>query len=148
MKTIPDETVFTTFAKNRFSLEMNINTILKGFSFKKESEPEFVGVLEEGKILCKKTIVSMLNESSKVDDGFSGITALKEIKEILSSIKINAYTTEIEGIISSFKDKYKKGLSLDSFLGVVKRFILDEDEYKPSSGEATMIILDESLNED
>lgn len=147
-KTIPDETGFTMFAKNLFSLEININTILSGFGFKKETAPEYVGVLEEGKILCKKTIVSMLNESSKADDGFSGITALKETKELLNSIKINIYTAKIEENLSLFKEKYKKGLSLDSFLGVVKKFVLGEEEYKPSSGEATMIILDESLNED
>lgn len=147
-KTIPSETGFTLFAKNRFSLEIDMTRILNGFEFRYVSEPEYIGKLEEGKLLCKKTIATMLNDSSKVEDGFTGITNLKEIKEILQSIKNNIYTTELVDFISNFKDKYDKNLSLDSFLGVIKKFSVDGKEYKPSTGEATMIVLDDALNEE
>lgn len=147
-KTIPSETGFTLFAKNRFSLEIDMTRILNGFEFRYVSEPEYIGKLEEGKLLCKKTIATMLNDSSKVEDGFTGITNLKEIKEILQSIKNNIYTTELVEFISDFKDKYDKNLSLDSFLGVIKKFSVDGKEYKPSTGEATMIVLDDALNEE
>lgn len=146
-KTIPNETGFTNFAKNRFSLELNILKILSGFNFKYESNPEYVGKLEEEKILCKKTTLTMLNDSSKADDGFKGINNLKEIKGILKSIKYDIYSNNLANNISNYKEKYEKDLSLDSFLGITKNFIVDGKDYKPSTGEATMIVLDDALDE-
>ena len=127
-KTIPDETGFTNFAKNRFSLEINMKSIFDGFDFKQESKPDFVGTLEEGKNLYKKTNITMLNDSSKLDDGFVGITNLKEIKENLKEINTHIYTDKLIDYINKYKEKYTKNLSLDSFLGVTKRFILDGKE--------------------
>lgn len=147
-KTIPNETGFTNFAKNRFLLEINIRAILDGFKFKQESKPDFIGTLEEGKNLYRKTTITMLNDSSKADDGFVGITNLKDIKENLKAINTNVYTESLIDFINSYKEKYNKNLSLDSFIGITKRFTLDGMDYKPSSGEATMIILDEALRED
>lgn len=147
-KTIPNETGFTNFAKNHFLLEINIKKILSGFEFKKESEPDFIGTLEEGKNLYRKTIITMLNDASKADDGFVGITRLREIKNSLNLINDNIYTKNLMECINYYKDRYDKSLSLDSFMGVIKKFTLDGLDYKPSSGEATMIILDEALKED
>ena len=147
-KTIPNETGFTNFAKNRFLLEINIRAILDGFKFKQESKPDFIGTLEEEKNLYRKTTITMLNDSSKADDGFVGITNLKDIKENLKAINTNVYTESLIDFINSYKEKYNKNLSLDSFIGITKRFTLDGMDYKPSSGEATMIILDEALRED
>ena len=147
-KTIPDSTGFTQFAKNHFSLEIEMKQILDGFKFEFISEPEYVGKLEEGKLLCKKTLVTMLNDNSKSDDGFVGITNLREMKLILKSINDNIYSNNLFDFISQFKEKYTENLSLDSFLAVTKKFVVDGKEYKPSTGEATMIVLDEALNDD
>lgn len=148
-KTIPSTTGFSLFFKNRVSLELQVEKILTGFSFSLETAPEFIGVLEEGKILERKTFITMLNKKSKAEDGFTSIKELKEIKSKIEEIKQNIYTEKIGEVISDFQEIYtqKENLSLDSFVGVVKKFVLDGVEYEPSTGESTMIILDESLEE-
>ena len=146
-KTIPNETGFINFAKNHFSLEIKINKILNGFKFEYESSPEYIGKLEEEKLLYKKTIITMLNESSKSDDGFKGINNLKEIKAILKAIKNDIYNDNLANDISNYKEKYEQDLSLDDFIGIIKKFIVDGKDYKPSTGEATMIVLNDALDE-
>ncbi len=149
-KTMPSTTGFTEFVKNRFILDLKINKILSGFKFQTETEPEFVGILEEGKILEKKTFVTMLNKESKSNEnGFTGIMELKLFKSKLEDIDVNCYTNAIGTPVSEFSAIYKNfpSLSLDSFVGIIKKFVLDNKEYKPSSGESTMIVLDEALNE-
>lgn len=102
-KTIPNETGFINFAKNHFSLEIKINKILNGFKFEYESSPEYIGKLEEEKLLYKKTIITMLNESSKSDDGFKGINNLKEIKAILKAIKNDIYNDNLALILVTIR---------------------------------------------
>ena len=106
-KTIPDSTGFTQFAKNHFSLEIKMKQILDGFKFEFISEPEYVGKLEEGKLLCKKTLVTMLNDNSKSDDGFMGITNLREMKLILKSINSNIYNYVSDVLVSRLNDLAK-----------------------------------------
>ena len=146
-KTIPSESGFLKFAKKHFNLEIVLNKIFDAFNFKYESEPEYIGKLEEGKLLYKITTASMLNDYSKSVDGFTSIKNLKEIKENLVIIKNNIYTNELYTYINQFKDKYSNNLSLNNFLGVTKKFIVDGHEYIPSTGEATMIILNDALDQ-
>lgn len=155
-KTIPSETGFTSYSKNLFCLENNMNKIISNFDFKTETDVEFVGMLEENKRLDKKTIITMLNKDSLQADGFTNIMALKSLKSTLIEISENIYSKKLGGAIAFFKTEYDKytdeenkiKLNLDIFVGVVKRFILNDLFYKPSTGEATMIILDEALSKD
>jgi len=146
-KTIPNETGFINFAKKHFSLEISINKILDGFKFEYVSNPEYIGKLEEEKLLYKKTMITMLNDSSKSDDGFKGINNLKEIKGILKAIKNDVYNDNLAEDISKYKEKYEQNLSLDDFIGITKKFVVDGKDYKPSTGEATMIILNDALDD-
>ena len=56
-------------------------------------------------------------------------------------------TNDFNNSYSNLKEKLNEfGItSMDSFLGVIKRFEINGEKYKPSSGEATMIVLDEIL---
>jgi len=146
-KTIPNETGFINFAKKHFSLEISINKILDGFKFEYVSNPEYIGKLEEEKLLYKKTMITMLNDSSKSDDGFKGINNLKEIKGILKAIKNDVYNDNLAEDISNYKEKYEQNLSLDDFIGITKKFVVDGKDYKPSTGEATMIVLNDALDD-
>lgn len=146
-KTIPSSSRLMEFIKNRLKLEINIKDIIKGFEFTKSSDPEFVGYLEENKKLEKKTIISMLTDNSSLKDGFTGINNLKEIKKTLLLINQNILKLSIEGL-DKYREIYETNahLSLDSFIGVKKIFEINGFEYEPSVGEATMVVLDESLN--
>ena len=146
-KTVPSGTGFKAFSKSLFKLENNIIKIFNGLNFSYESENEYVGKLEENKKLYKKTILTMLNDDSKAEDGFLQIKKLKAIRKCLIDIIENIYKTEIIEYVNEYKRQYNDfdELSLNDFVAVVKRFVLNNDYYTPSTGEATMILLDETL---
>lgn len=147
-KSIPTETGFIEFAKKHFELELGMIKIFDGFDFKYESEFEYIGKLDEGKELYKKTVVKMIDKNCKATDGFLKIQELKKIKSILKNIKDNVYKSELQEYISTFKEYYFEGMSLDYFIGISKKFFVNGKEYNPSTGEATMIVLNDALKDD
>ncbi len=148
-KTVPTGTRFKEFAKSLFKLEHNLNEIIRQFDFCFESELEYVGTLEEGKKLFKKTKVIMLKEHSKAEDGFNQITKIKSFRKKIFDLKENIYTNNLLDSLNGYKEEYElfDNVSLDDFIGIKKQFVLNGDSYVPSTGESTMILLDDSLDD-
>ena len=148
-KTVPTGTGFKEFAKSLFKLENNLSEIIEGFSFELNEEPVYIGSLEENKKLYKKTCISMLKDDSKAEDGFIQITKIKAFRKCLMELYESLYSNNLNEKINSYKEEYNdnKNISLDDFLGIKKYFVLNDVPYKPSTGESTMILLDEALDD-
>lgn len=147
LKTKPSSTGFLEFAKKRLQLKSNLIKIINGFNYEFDDNEVMVGNLEEGKELHKKTIIRMLCKDSKTDEFELGIKKLNEVKDLLDDIFNNIYKIDLINDINELKEILddNKIKSLDDFLGVKKIFTVDSNEYRPSTGEATMIVLDEIL---
>lgn len=147
LKTKPSDTGFLNFSKKRLELKISLNRMINAFSYKFEDEVVNIGKLEEGKELEKRTIKRMLNDDSKTKEFTLGIQLLREVKKYIYMCYENCLELDvlkkIDEFISLLNDNEIK--SMDIFLGVIKRFEIDGEEYRPSTGEATMIILDETL---
>ncbi|MBX9164372.1 hypothetical protein HCG64_04685 [Coprobacillus sp. K06] len=151
-KTKPSKTGLFEFCDKRYSLIMAISKIINGFKYSFTTLPTFVGELEENKSLYLLTKYRMLSSNSKTVEFSNKITFLKEAKKSIESV----YNHCLELNVSEYVGKMNELLteynftSLDDFLGVIKVFSLNNgdkaSEYKPSTGEATMIILQEKLN--
>ena len=146
-KTIPTGTGFKEFAKSLFKLENNMKEIIDGFNFEYNDESEYVGTLEENKQLYKKISAYMLSDDSKSEDGFLQISKIKNFRKILYDLEANIYSNKLIEKLNQYKNEYlaNKTISLDDFLGVKKTFIMNGKPYIPSTGESTMILLDEVL---
>ena len=154
-KTKPSKTGLFDFVNNRLELVINAHKICDGFRYQFSSEPFKVGQLEEGKTLYMITQYRMYNSSSKRKEFAKIIKNIKETKKIFDELICHLYSVDIDEIVGEFRDKLREYeiSSLDDFLGVKKVFTLknekadDIEEYIPSTGEATMIILQEKLND-
>ena len=154
-KTKPSKTGLFDFVNNRLELIINVNKVCKGFEHDFACSPIKIGKLEENKILYMVTKYKMLDSKSKTDEFKHNITQLRETKDNLFKLQKHLFDVNINEIIRELSDNLSAYsiLSLDDFLGVKKVFTLkptklDEiEEYVPSTGEATMIILQEKLND-
>ncbi len=149
LKTKPNETRFLKFSENRLSLKSSLKRIVDAFSYNFKDEIISIGMLEEQKELKKRTIKRMLNENSKTKEFQLGIKNLNEIKKLIFYIYNNSLELNIFDKIALLVDELKDNNvnSMDYFLGIIKQFEINGSEYIPSTGEATMIILDEVLKE-
>lgn len=147
LKTKPNDTGFLNFAKNRLELKSSLNRIVNAFSYEFEDEVISIGKLEEGKELEQRTIKRMLNDECKTKEFTSGIQMLREVKRNIFNCHENVLKLDVLNILDELATllNENKIKSMDNFLGVVKRFEIDSEEYRPSTGEATMIVLDETL---
>ncbi len=149
-KTVPAGTNLKDFAKNLYKLDISVKKILNSLKFSKTEDEEYVGELEEGKLLYKKLNISMVSDKSRADDGYNKIVTLKKICKELVAIQNNLYNLNLDININEFNNLYSEfdKLSLNNFTSFQRKFFLNGNEYRPSSGEETMILLDEMLRED
>ena len=147
LKTKPSDTGFLIFAKNRLKIINDLRKVKQAFEYTFEDTEVSVGKLEKGKELKLKTSARMLCSQSKTDEFINGIKSLRDAKNDIMDAFGKSLTNDFNNCYSELKDKLNNFsiTSMDSFLGVIKRFEINGERYKPSSGEATMIILDEVL---
>lgn len=150
LKTKPSDTGFLTFAKNRLKIKNELRKVKEAFGYTFDDAETYIGKLEKGKELKLRTSARMLCNLSKTEEFATGIMALKETKKSIIASYDSSLTKDFNKSYSDLKDKLKDNsvTSMDSFLGVIKRFEINGEKYKPSSGEATMIVLDEVLKDE
>jgi len=150
-KSLPSTTGFALYAKLLFKTNNAANKIL---SIENESiidKPEFIGALDNGKKLYRRKKVQGLSSDSKAADGFEQITNLRQIRKALVDIKNHIFDTNLGEYIKEYKNSIAcfDDFSIDTMIGVSKYFTLEDGKkYVPSTGEETMIALDEALNEE
>lgn len=148
-KTKPTGSGLITFIKNRISLDTNILNIVKGFNYQFLPRSSFLGKLDSTKELYCSTTIKMLDSNSKTYDGFKNISKIREVQDYLFKIKDSIYSLKIDGLVD-FIEQYNesKNMSLNDFLGITRKYTVNGVPYNPSTGEATMIVLNESLTAD
>lgn len=150
LKTKPSDTGFLKFAQNRLKIKQVLNRIVSAFSYKFNDSVINVGKLEEGKDLNLRTIIKMLNEKSRTEEFSLGIQALRNVKKSIIESYNNVLDINFSLKISELVNLINENgiISMDDFLGIIKRFEINDEKYSPSTGEATMILLDEILKGD
>lgn len=153
-KLMPSNTGLYDFISSRLSLYLSVEEIKKGFDFKLNDAPVFIGDLGDEKKLYSVKKSAMLNSGSKREEFKKGITILKKIKTDI--FNLDCFDLDIDIPILTLKEEMKENgvTNLNDFFGVKKVFTLAIDDlnniesYVPSTGEATIILLHEKLNED
>lgn len=153
-KLMPSNTGLYDFINSRLSLYSSLKKIKEGFEFESNDTPIFIGDLGDNKKLYTVKKSAMLNNKSKKEEFEIGIKKLQRIKKEL--FDLDFFEMDINSCISSLKDEMAEYeiTNLDDFFGVNKVFTLSIDDlknietYVPSTGEATIILLHEKLNED
>lgn len=150
LKTKPSDTGFLSFAKNRLKIKCQLNDIISTFKYNFEDDVISIGKLEEGKELKLRRISKMLCSNSKTAEFTLGINKLNETKSSIVEAYENVLSNDFSSSFSNMVENLNQNqiTSMDSFLGVTKRFEINDEPYTPSSGEATMIILDDILKAD
>ena len=150
-KSLPSTTGFSSYAKLLFKTNNAANKILSIETVSIIDEPEFIGALDNGKKLYRRKKVQGLSSDSKAADGFDRIMNLRQIRNALVNIKKHTFDTNLGECINDYKDSIAcfSDFSIDTMIGVSKYFTLEDGKkYNPSTGEETMIALDEALNEE
>lgn len=147
LKTKPSDTGFLIFAKNRLKIKQQLKKLMDAFNYQFDDELLPIGKLEEGKELKLRRISKMLCNESKTAEFIIGINILKETKKSIFNSYDKVLSMDFNTYYSDMINNLTQNniISMDLFLGVSKRFEINNELYKPSSGEATMIILDDVL---
>ncbi len=153
--TKPSETGFRKYAENRINIEIAAKTITVNINKKIKSTKDYVGNLDEkGDLYCKTEIAI---QNGKFSDGkFKTIkksikkNTQKDFSKKIANIRDKVYTHDLFEEISELNqlediDKIPTILELLMFN---KIFTTKDSEYKPSTGEASMILLHKELSED
>lgn len=147
-KSKPSATGFVEFAENRLHIKSNVNRILDCITVKEQCEQSSIGKLENKGTIYVRKRYRMLCEQSRTEEFQVGIRVLRNIKSQLIAIREKWSDSEI------FKDLFElKNLCSESsvkttsaFLGLSKQIVAEDDsEYKPSSGEKSMLLIQKML---
>ena len=107
------------------------------------TNPSFLDYVKIGYSKNVEERINKLNNSEAVPFGFK-LYATYDVEtqsaDKVLSMDFNTYYLDMINNLTQ-----NNIISVDSFLGVSKRFEINNESYKPSSGEATMIILDDVL---
>lgn len=150
-KSLPSTTGFASYAKLLFKTNCVVDKILSIENISVIDNPEFIGALDNGKKLYKRKKVQGLSSDSKATDGFQQMVNLRQIRNVLVKIKKHVFDTNLGNYIKDYKDSIAcfGDFNIDAMIGVSKYFTLEDGKkYIPSTGEETMIALDEALNEE
>jgi len=150
----PTKTGFREYASNRIKIEKNVNKIDNNINKRIKPKTEYVGNLgDKGELYCKTEIV--MQNGSIANSNFSTIsninkTPQKEFSNKISKIKNNIYTVKLFKKISELKsiDDIDNINDLDDLLLFNKYFTINDELYKPSNGESSMLLLHKELSED
>lgn len=150
LKTKPNDTGFLNFSRRRLILKKILKNIIETFSYAFDDDIISIGRLEENKELKRRTVRRMLCDGCKTNEFLLGIQVLKEAKRLFFAAYDHVFDDDVYNLLGALIELLanNKITSMDSFLGIRKCFEINDQEYRPSTGEATMIILDEVLKGD
>ena len=152
-KSVPSEAGIFKFINNRIELKKSLEKILEIFDKDNILKKDYLGNLSEKGNIYKYTRFKYLDsngEKSSKDEYISGtILKLRKYRELLYNALENIYNDKIIECmkeIQEFELDIKDGTE---FIGISK-YVGDEkgNEYKPSQGEKSMLLLNMRLNTD
>ena len=152
-KSKPISCNFKEFCINKLRLKIATQSIIKNMNSETVKKYEKLGNLENSKNVYLCIRYQMLKSSSKTDEFEDGIRKLRQFSTIINNIDKSIFNDNLYKKISEIKDEELKHIkSLKQFVGIQKKPVLKKGEryinYKPSTGEETMLILQETLESD
>jgi len=150
----PSGTGFREYALNRISIEVAITKIVANIEKTIEPTKEYVGSLDEkGDLYCKTEI--RIQDGGIHDGGFCTLKSInktpqKEFSNKIKIIKSSLYSDALFEKVSDFNsiDGIETIPSILELLVFKKIFTIDDEQYEPSTGESSMILLHRELSED
>ncbi|MDP2940567.1 MAG: hypothetical protein Q8O13_10945 [Candidatus Omnitrophota bacterium] len=150
----PSTTGFKEYASNRINIERNIREIIGNMKKKIDNNSIYVGNLgDKGELYCVSEVT--IQDGGVVDSDFNSVTQVGKKLQRSFSTKIceisNAlYASNLFEKINELNelDKIEDLKTIHELLMLKRYFMLVDVPYKPSSGEASMILLHKELNED
>jgi predicted ATPase len=150
----PISTGFAEYASNRINIEKSIKKIIKNISMKIPPLIEDVGDLgKKGRLFCQTNLViqngtftdSKYNPLQKVNK-----TPQKQVATNFELISKNIYTNQLFKKIADLKaTEGSETIKTTSDLMLFNRhFTLNDQKYKPSNGESSMVLLHKELLND
>jgi hypothetical protein len=147
----PSTTGLVGFANSRLFLLKAIKKILKNLSIEEINEKEKIGSLDEKGVILINTKFRMICPLSRKDEFKIGITKLKKIKELLISLKVHIFDSDISKDIQDLCNILDEEniTSIIPFIGRSKQ-VIDQNgnQYTPSNGEKGMLLLQKTIMED
>ncbi len=153
--TKPSMTGFKDYALNRIKIEANTKEVLNNIGKPINEQVNYIGNLgvDKGELECKTKVV--IQDGRVADSTLNTVNGVKKstqkdfvkiIKEIVSRV----YSTELFGTIADLNaiDGVEDIKTINELLLFKKYFSVDDREYRPSSGESSMLMLQNELGTD
>lgn len=150
----PVSTGFSQYASNRIKIEKDLKKILINLSHTIETNIEFVGNLgEKGKLYCQTNLV--IQNGKFINVNYKPVKSAtknpqKNFAIILENIQKHLYANSLFEKITELNEVEGSDNihNLNDLLLFYRHFTLDGQEYKPSTGESSMVLLHNELLED
>jgi predicted ATPase len=150
----PISTGFSLYASNRIRLEKDLKKVLDNISQIIEPNIEFVGNLgEKGELFCQTNLV--IQHGNYVNVDYKTVKSAtknpqRNFATILKQIEKHLYATSLFEKITELKkiEGSENINNLNDLLIFYRHFTLNGQEYSPSTGESSMVLLHNELLED
>jgi len=151
----PTTTGFRDYAMNRVQIEVNAAKIVRSVDAKIPMQADRVGSLDSNKGEMEFRTEFMFQSGAITDGALRGLTVVKKTTQktfikCVRNILAHAYCDELFQYIAELNEiEDVEGVKTVYELLLFKRyFALDGDPYAPSSGEASMVMLQKELRAD
>lgn len=150
----PLTTGFKDYARNRISIEKNLNQILENLFKKIPPQIDYIGNLGEKGDLCRQTNLIIQN-GSFTNGKYSSISkvqksAQKAFAGQLITISKHIYSNSLFEKIAELQtiENSNSITCISDLFQFFRHFTLNGSEYDPSSGESSMVLLHNELKEE
>jgi predicted ATPase len=150
----PTKTGFAEYSSNRIKIEVATRKIINSINIEIPPAKQYVGSLgEKGELYCQTLL--KFQTGSFADSTYSAIqgirkTPQKEFVNAVRAISKHIYHNDLFEKIAELNevDGIETITSCKTLLLINRHFALNKDEYLPSNGESSMILLHRELIED
>ncbi|MFY0624862.1 MAG: hypothetical protein JXR07_01125 [Reichenbachiella sp.] len=150
----PVSTGFREYASNRIKIERDLNKINQCISAKIEPQIEYVGDLgEKGHLYCQTNV--KIQDGAVIDTDYKPVkTASKNpqrfVADNLRALTNHIYANTLFEKINDLKqiDNSDTITSISDLLLFYRHFTIEGEQYTPSTGESSMVLLYNELMED
>lgn len=151
----PSKTGFSDYAKNRIEIEKNTVKIIDSIETKLPNQFIEIGSLgsNKGKLSCLTVLA--FQDGNITDSKFNPVsntkkTKQKEFSSAIYEIKERVYSSNLFETISKLTadPELAEIKTVYELLLITRKFMLGPNEYEPSKGESSMLLLHRELNQD
>ena len=149
---LPTTTGFRDYALNRMRIELNAGAVIKGLHTKIPPSTEDVGSLGTSKGNLAYITEFLFQDGSVSDGSWASLSKVKKTPQksfatLVRKVFANAYSSELFQVIADLNEiEEVEGIKIVQELLLFKRyFSLGGHSYSPSSGEASMVMLQKEL---